>query len=161
MHQVSNICWQIYVADTIFPSIKYLWFMNVVVSILIFGSNSLNLNPKERRFSMLMQNSNLSLPNNSVWPDVASYHHFGFFVNKIGKNLAIFLAIFLNPCMHRIQGFNNGPFMEQTVLDHLNTKLVCYSDPHSITFLQYSTHSTRLDETMVKFDLAMIIFACC
>ena len=25
---------------------------------------------------------------------------------------------------------NNGPFKERTVLDHSNTKLVCYSDPH-------------------------------
>ena len=29
-----------------------------------------------------------------------------------------------------------------------------------ITFLQNTTHSTRLDKTMVKFDLAMIINAC-
>ena len=25
---------------------------------------------------------------------------------------------------------NNGPFDERTVLEHLNTELVCYSDPH-------------------------------
>ena len=25
---------------------------------------------------------------------------------------------------------NNGPFTEQTILDNLNTKQVCYSDPH-------------------------------
>ena len=48
----------------------------------------------------------------------------------------------------------------QTVLDHLNTKLVLHSDPHSTSFLQNTTHSTRLDRTMVKFDLAMIIIAC-
>ena len=27
-------------------------------------------------------------------------------------------------------GLNNGPFDEQAVLDHLNTQLVSYSDPH-------------------------------
>ena len=27
---------------------------------------------------------------------------------------------------------NNEPFNEQTILDHLNTELVCYSDPHCI-----------------------------
>ena len=27
-------------------------------------------------------------------------------------------------------GLNNRPFGERTVLDHLNTKLVHYSDPH-------------------------------
>ena len=27
-------------------------------------------------------------------------------------------------------GLNNEPFDERTVLDHLNTKLVRYSDPH-------------------------------
>ena len=27
-------------------------------------------------------------------------------------------------------GLNNGPFNERTVLEHLNTKLVFYSDPH-------------------------------
>ena len=27
-------------------------------------------------------------------------------------------------------GLNNGPFDEQTVLNHLNTGLVRYSDPH-------------------------------
>ena len=48
----------------------------------------------------------------------------------------------------------------QTFLDHLNTNLVLHSDPHSITFLQQTTHSTRLDKTMVKFDLAMITIAC-
>ena len=31
---------------------------------------------------------------------------------------------------------NNGPFKEQTVLDHSNTKLVCYSDPHCTTIIQ-------------------------
>ena len=30
-------------------------------------------------------------------------------------------------------GLNNGPFDKQTVLDHLNSKLVCYSDPYCIT----------------------------
>ena len=30
-------------------------------------------------------------------------------------------------------GLNNGPFNKLTVLDHLNTKLVCYSDSHCIT----------------------------
>ena len=29
-------------------------------------------------------------------------------------------------------GLNNEPFNEQTILDHLNTELVCYSDPHCI-----------------------------
>ena len=27
---------------------------------------------------------------------------------------------------------NNGPFDKQTVLDHLNTELVCYSNPKCI-----------------------------
>ena len=27
---------------------------------------------------------------------------------------------------------NNEPFKERTVLDHLNTELICYSDPHSM-----------------------------
>ena len=27
-------------------------------------------------------------------------------------------------------GLNNEPFDNQTVLDHSNTELVCYSDPH-------------------------------
>ena len=30
-------------------------------------------------------------------------------------------------------GLNNEPFDEQTVLDHFNTKLVCYSDPQCMT----------------------------
>ena len=29
---------------------------------------------------------------------------------------------------------NNGPFGEQTGLDHLNAELVRYSDPHCISF---------------------------
>ena len=32
-------------------------------------------------------------------------------------------------------GLNNKPFNERTNLDHLNTKLVCYSDPHCIWIL--------------------------
>ena len=37
-------------------------------------------------------------------------------------------------------GLNNEPFDEQTNLDHLNTELVRYSDPHCKChqFLQYS-----------------------
>ena len=29
---------------------------------------------------------------------------------------------------------NNKPFKEQTVLDHLNTELIPYSDPHCTSF---------------------------
>ena len=29
-------------------------------------------------------------------------------------------------------GLNNGPFNEQNVLNHLNTEIVHYSDPHCI-----------------------------
>ena len=33
------------------------------------------------------------------------------------------------------QDLNNEPFNQQTILDHLNTKIVCYSDPYCIAFL--------------------------
>ena len=32
-------------------------------------------------------------------------------------------------------GLNNKPFDERTVLDHLNTELVCYSDLHCISLI--------------------------
>ena len=33
-------------------------------------------------------------------------------------------------------GLKNRPFDKQTVLDHLNTELVCYSDPHCTLILK-------------------------
>ena len=36
----------------------------------------------------------------------------------------------LNRVHYSRHGLKNRPFDEQTVLDYLNTKLVCFSDPH-------------------------------
>ena len=34
---------------------------------------------------------------------------------------------------------NNEPFNEQTILDHLNAELVCYSYPHCIAYFHLVT----------------------
>ena len=45
-------------------------------------------------------------------------------------------------------GLNNEPLDERTILDHLNTKLVCYSDPHCIYLLFVSI---GLNNTLVFY----------
>ena len=44
-------------------------------------------------------------------------------------------------------GLNNGPLDERTVLDHLNTKWVCYSDPHCKCFKIEHLKRPVLDES--------------
>ena len=40
------------------------------------------------------------------------------------------LQTFENLLFEWSQPLNNGPFRDRTVLDHSNTELICYSDPH-------------------------------
>ena len=56
---------------------------------------------------------------------------FSFFCSVINDWLPTFYH--LNSkllALYSRHGMNNGPFDEITVLDHLNTQLVCSSDPH-------------------------------
>ena len=57
-------------------------------------------------------------------------------------------------------GLNNGPFDEQIVLYHLNTKLVRYSDPYRITvrILDHIILSNGLDFFQFLCFHANIIF---
>ena len=43
-----------------------------------------------------------------------------------------------------INNFSNIPFHDTTGLDHLNTELVCYSDPHYIKKSTYGHYKDRL-----------------
>ena len=55
-------------------------------------------------------------------------------------------------------GLNNGPFNEWTVLDHLNTKLVCYSDPRCI---RLDMAIQAREATNSDNDQNTIHFCCC
>ena len=43
---------------------------------------------------------------------------------------SLFKPSVMQPISQAPYDLNNESFDERTILDHLNTKLVCYSDPH-------------------------------
>ena len=55
-----------------------------------------------------------------------------FYSSHHSRNLSV------KPISQTTYDLNSKLLDEQTVLDHLNTKLVCYSDPHCIQMMLYT-----------------------
>ena len=86
--------------------------------IVCYSSHDLNC---EQNFCYLSQQS----PNLSVKHIIT---HIVYYLYAFHDLNTILLVHYL------IHGLNKEPFNRRTGLDHLNTKLVCYSDPHSIIY---------------------------